>query len=75
MPKIDGQSLLAQIQSNRQTLEACKLHHFTETEVRIGQILACTNCGGTMRLTDIGNYIRGYVAAGKPAQDIWPSWR
>jgi hypothetical protein len=71
---IDAKAILAKVQSNRQTLEACPLHKFSATEVRIGQKLTCDACGGELSLTDIGNYIRGYQAAGKAAADIWPAW-
>ena len=72
---LDAKSLWAEVQANRRALDACPLHKFTETEVRLGQKLRCEACGGTMSLTDIGNYIRGYKAAGKPASDIWPAYR
>lgn len=66
--------LLEQIQLNRRTLDGCAVHRFSVTEVKIGQRLTCDRCHGTMSLTDIGNYIRGYVAAGRYAADVWPAW-
>lgn len=63
-----------QVQANRRTLDGCPRHLFEEAEVRIGQKLTCKCCAGQMTLTDIGNYIKGYEAAGKDATDIWPAW-
>jgi len=56
-------------------LRGCKRHCFGAAKpLQLGQKLTCQNCGGTMGLTDIGNYIRGYQAAGGAATDIITDW-
>jgi hypothetical protein len=72
---IDVQSIWLQVKTNHRLLEACPRHKFSATEVKMGQKLECEVCHGKMRLTDIGNYIRGYRAAGKSPSDIWPAWK
>lgn len=71
---INTESILAQVKDNHRKLWACKRHRFSVSEVRLGQKITCEECGGQMGLTEIGSYIRGYIAAGKPSTDIWPAW-
>lgn len=71
---IDGKSLWAEVQENSRKLRECLRHHFSFETVTIGQRINCDNCGGFLRLTDIGQYIAGYVAAGGTAADIWPAY-
>ena len=66
--------LWREVQANLRAMEACKRHRFTEELVRVGQKIVCQECGAEMRLTDIGQYIRGYIAAGGNASDVWPAW-
>lgn len=71
---IDGKSLWEQVKANSKRLNECPRHSFDETEVRLGQKLTCKCCGGTMSLTDIGNYIKGFEAAGGFASTVWPAF-
>ena len=57
---------------NVDRLHGCARHRFDA--VQPGKRVTCLECGGVMSLSDIGNYIRGYVAAGGAADDIWPGW-
>lgn len=71
----DAKTLWAEVQANRRRLEACALHQFSAVHVKLGDKQRCEACGGEMRLTDIGQYIAGYEAAGRSADDIWPGYR
>lgn len=37
--------------------------------------MICMNCGGEMFISDVDWYIRGYIAAGKKADDVWPHYK
>lgn len=80
MNKDEAASLFEHIKRNRTKLDACPRHSFecamTPDEFRaaFGQRLVCTRCNGAMLLTEIGQYIRGYEAAGGNADDIWPDF-
>ena len=68
-------SIWEQVKANAARLDACPRHRFEPVGgVKLGEKLTCTTCGGTMGLVDIGNYIKGYVAAGKSADDVWPGF-
>lgn len=62
------------VRQNHAKLAGCQRHRFTATTVKMGDKLTCESCGGTIYLTDVGNYIRGYQAAGGDARDVWPAW-
>ena len=66
--------LWAEVRANRARLDACSRHRFSVETVKLGQKLVCDACGGQMSLIDVGNYIRGYQAAGASASDIWPAY-
>jgi hypothetical protein len=71
----EGKSILAEIRSNSEKLNACPRHHYDPpAELKLGMKLTCTVCGGTLGLTDIGQYIKGYMAHGGESSDIWPGW-
>lgn len=61
---------------NVDRLHGCARHRFDVpfNAVQPGKRFTCLECGGVMNLSDIGTYIRGYVAAGGAADDIWPGW-
>lgn len=61
------------VKANSARLQACARHRF-DGGFQIGQKKVCLVCGGGMGLTDIGNYIRGYEAAGGNANDVWPDF-
>lgn len=71
---IDTKQIWADVQDNSRRTRECPRHAFTADLVKLGERLTCKNCGGTLRLTDIGQYIAGYVAAGGNAADIWPAY-
>ncbi len=70
-------SLMEQVKENNRRLDACSRHHFPHQPdgYRIGQKLQCCHCRGEVSLTDAGNYLRGYVAAGGSPGDVMPDWR
>ena len=70
-----GETLLADVMTNRSLLRGCERHLFKHSPYRIGQRIPCDNCGGLMRGPEIANYIQGYEAAGGGADDIWPNYR
>lgn len=75
-PKIDSANMLATIRARHAREAACPKHRFEGLQsVRFGEKFTCLNCGVQMRLTDIGQYIRGYQAAGGDKDDIWPGWK
>lgn len=72
----DSEALLARIRANQDKLDACPKHLFDlgEPPYSIGQRHTCLNCGGVEKLTAIGDYVRGYIAAGGNPNDIVPNW-
>lgn len=71
--KIDAKALLAEVRANLDRLEACPRHQFDAVPaVLLSDKHACLRCGGTMDVVAIGQYARGYKAAGGNPDDIWP---
>lgn len=62
------------VKANSARLRACARHRF-DGDFQIGKRKVCLVCGGGMSLTDIGNYIRGYEAAGGNADAVWPGFQ
>lgn len=79
MDKQTADRLWHQAVSNNNKLNACPRHLFTAelppVNERFQFKMTCEKCGGYMRLTDINQYIRGYIAAGKNGNEIWPGWQ
>ncbi|MFA6619298.1 MAG: hypothetical protein WCT23_09550 [Candidatus Neomarinimicrobiota bacterium] len=72
---MDVKGIWKEVQENQKKLRGCKRHCFGAAKpLQLGQKLICQNCGGVMGLSDIGNYIRGYQAAGGAATDIITDW-
>jgi hypothetical protein len=69
-----SRKLWEEVKENHRRQEACPKHHFTYDKVQIGKPIECDNCGGTMQFTDAGMYVKGYMAAGGNADDVWPGW-
>lgn len=67
LSKDDVKGIWAEVQANSVRLRGCARHRF-DGDWKIGQRKVCLVCGGGMSLTDIGNYIRGYEAAGGTSQ-------
>lgn len=73
---MDVKAIWAGVQENQKKIRSCKRHYFGVAGLlKLGQKLTCQNCGGVMGLTDAGNYVRGYQAAGGAATDIIADWR
>lgn len=70
----DAESLWAEVKENHRKIRECARHRFEAVQVVLGQRLQCKQCGGTMGLISIGDYIAGYKAAGGDANDIWPNF-
>lgn len=68
-------TLWEQVQDNSKRLNSCSRHLFLAKEVKLGQILICENCKGKVSLTSIGYYIKGFIAAGGKAKDVWDAWK
>lgn len=69
-------TLWEKVKANRRAVEACQRHRFAPNgPILPGRGLVCLACNGSMQLTEIGAYIRGYEAAGGDANDIWPNYR
>lgn len=76
MTREESLELFEQIKANRRRLDAYPKHRFDlgEPPYRFGEKATCQNCGGSMDLTDIGQYARGYAAAGGNPNDVVPNW-
>ena len=63
------------IKRNLDTLGACPKHKFSGGKVvAMGARYTCLNCGGVMDLRSIGQYLKGYAAAGGDINEIWNGW-
>ncbi len=80
---IDFKAIFANVEANRQKLDACPRHLFNSEIPGIeggvasmfGRKMECERCGGALDLVNIGYYIRGYEASGKSGNDIMPGWK
>ncbi len=70
----DVKSIWEEVKANHAKLSACERHNFTPQLVGLGKRVTCNRCNGSMTLTNVGEYIRGYVASGNSSDDIWPGW-
>lgn len=78
----DAGKLWAEISANNDKLNACPRHFFELPDEAIaegmgalfGKKLTCLRCHGSLRLTDINQYIRGFEAAGGNPNDVLPGW-
>jgi hypothetical protein len=70
-------AMLAEAVERRRRLDECPRHHFPHQAggYVLGAKVRCDRCGGDLRLSDIGLYLRGYVAAGGNPDDVMPDWR
>ncbi|GAB1355459.1 hypothetical protein MASR1M12_42030 [Erysipelotrichia bacterium] len=73
---MDVKGIWKEVKENQKKLRSCKRHCFGVVgPCRLGQKITCQNCGGVMGLSEIGDYIRGYEAAGGAATDIVSDWQ
>lgn len=70
---LDARQIWDEVKGNNEKLSGCSRHRFGGT-FKIGERKACERCGGTMTLTAIGEYVRGFKAAGGSPDEIWPGW-
>ena len=76
----DTNQLWEDIRKNSAKLADCKLHRFPPLSLSwtkgtpLPRKLTCESCGGSMDTSQAFNYIRGYIAAGKNAEDILPDY-
>lgn len=72
----DESPLFSEVKARRVCLDACPRHSFDlgPMPFSIGDKANCLRCGVPMSLTNIGDYIRGYIAAGGDPCDIVKDW-
>lgn len=61
---------------NQRNWATCPKHFFAPKggAYKPGDRVTCANCGATASLHNVGDYVRGYMAAGGVATDIMPDW-
>lgn len=74
MDKSEANALYAKIKENRRKIDACPRHLFENVVIALGAKATCTNCGGEVGLPEVMAYTRGYIASGKPAEEVYPDW-
>lgn len=76
MNNLDAARLMAEIRANRERLDSCKRHQFMlgVPPYKLNEERTCLNCGGKMRLLEIGAYINGYKAAGRNPVEVAPDY-
>lgn len=62
------------ILSRVRQLDRCPRHLFPAADAGTAHKATCLACGGTLDLTAIRFYIRGYMAAGGNSEEIWPGF-
>lgn len=80
MDRTESKRLWDEITANNKKLNDCPRHFFTEMLAsnlveRMRSKLNCQNCGGQISLLALNQYIRGFEAAGRDGNEIWPGWR
>ena len=76
-PKERVATIWEEVKANIARIDACPRHRFEgdRAAVKLGVRQVCLNCGGAMGIVDIGNYIKGFEAAGGSADAVWPGYR
>lgn len=68
-------SIWQMVKENRAKLNGCNQHTFDPAQYdRLGAKLTCLKCGGVMPATDVGEYVRGFRAAGGDPDLVWPGF-
>lgn len=60
---------------NGRKLNSCSRHRFprcTAEHCQVGAKITCELCDGTMRTVNAQLYVKGYIAAGRSSDDVWP---
>lgn len=70
---VDFEAIRARVARER----ACPKHRFEigDGPYAMGVKYQCVHCGTQKRLMDIGDYMRGYKAAGGNPKDVCPQWQ
>jgi hypothetical protein len=63
------------VRENAEKLRECRRHHFADVPPALGERWRCTECGGTLQITEVMSYCAGYVAAGGYAGVIWSGYQ
>ena len=68
---------MADIQERNRRSCACPRHFYPHKPegYRIGEKVKCDLCGIEAGLVNVGDYIRGYMAAGGDPADVMPDWK
>lgn len=71
--KIDFAAIKARVARE----QACPKHRFEigPGPYAMGVKYRCAHCAAEKRMYEIGDYVRGYQAAGGDPRDICPDWR
>lgn len=74
---IDARALWEEVKERNRRWAACPRHFFPHQPdgYRLGVKIACQHCGVEAGLREIGEYIRGYIAAGGDPTDVMPDWK
>lgn len=62
------------VRENVERLRNCRRHRFADDAPPLGQRWVCTECGGSLQITEVMSYCAGYVAAGGYAGVIWSGY-
>lgn len=75
MSKEEAKALATKVRDNLGRLKSCHCHLFLDfDQAGLGAKLRCEHCGGEMRISDVINYVRGYIAAGGNPEDVAQGW-
>jgi hypothetical protein len=57
--------------------QACLKHRYEvgPGPYAMGAKYRCTHCGAEKRMHEIGDYVKGYQAAGGDPKDVCPEWK
>jgi len=69
-----AKDIYAQVKANHARIDGCKGHTFKPIKHKLGQKHTCLNCGGIVEAPYLIAYIKGWVDAGKDANDVFPGW-
>lgn len=68
---------LAAIRDRLNRADACPKHRYEvgPGPYAMGTKYRCVHCGDERRMHEIGQYVRGYKAAGGDPRDVCPEWK
>lgn len=69
-----AKTLFEAIVANNKRLDDCPKHLFENVPIAFHGRATCSVCGGSMDVLKISQYVRGYIAAGGDAEDVFPDW-